>query len=225
MLSAGITVHSQAWGTSYMGSLQRILFVDTETTGLRRPSAASEDHDRVISIGFFDTDASALQAGFCRGKFGYFIFNPQQASAAGARRVHGYSDRILAQQDTFASCADMLFPAFGSADLIVSHNTDFDRPFVESEFAGAGRSLRGKSWHCTMQAERARGGGSASLDASIDRLGIQRQSGRHGALEDAWLAMMLYLAQNGIRLPDQQYRPHCDPMNYRELVRKKVAVS
>jgi len=208
-----------------MGSLQRILFVDTETTGLRRPSAASGEHDRVISIGFFDTDASALQAGFCRGKFGYFIFNPQQASAPGARRVHGYSDRILAQQDTFASCADMLFPAFGSADLIVSHNTDFDRPFVESEFAGAERPLGRKSWHCTMQAERARGGGSASLDASMERLGIHRQSGHHGALEDAWLAMMLYLAQSGIRLPDQHYRPQCGPMNYRAFAKEKASVN
>ena len=55
--------------------------------------------------------------------------------------------------------------------------------------------------YCTMKGYRALElGGSASLSAVCRHIKLARAGDRHGAIEDAWLAMQIYLWLHGCPL-------------------------
>ena len=87
-----------------------------------------------------------------------------------------------------------------SAELVVAHNAEFDLGFVNSELRRAGLSGVEKPSFCTMEAAQRRGD-PASLDAACARLNLSRSAKIHGALEDAWLAMQVYLCMHGCPTP------------------------
>jgi hypothetical protein len=112
---------------------------------------------------------------------------------------------------------DRVLGQIEAADMIVAHNADFDIGFINAELVALGRPSVAKSVYCTVEAYRARNtSGSARLDDVVAQIGLSRLGERHGALEDAWLAMMVYLWLHGCphRVPFSR-ASHREPTNLR----------
>jgi DNA polymerase-3 subunit epsilon len=173
--------------TTPPNSPKSVIFFDVETTGLTVK-------DRLVTLAAIrllnpDTCATRVQA-----EFMYLVFDPERKSHPRAEAVHGYSDWTLRHQDTFDIHAQTIEKFFNSSDLLVAHNTEFDLAFYNREMERAGRSPFANRTFCTMTAYQQRGFlGSASLDSVCRRIGLARETGQHGALEDSWLALRVYL--------------------------------
>ena len=164
-----------------------VLFCDVETTGL----TAS---DRIVSFAGIGLKTAALASGNFELAYWHLIFDPGRKSHPQAERVHGYSDWALRFQNPFSVYADEIWHFVSSYELVVAHNASFDVGFIDRELILAGLPRIPKPVYCTMEGYRALGvGGSASLNAVCSRINLARASNRHGALEDAWLAMQVYL--------------------------------
>jgi DNA polymerase-3 subunit epsilon len=168
-----------------------VAFFDVETTGLA-------DKDRIVTLaGVKLLDTGSLSAGKVELEYLYLIFDPGRKSHPRAEAIHGYSDWILRHQDGFDVYAETIESFFDSADLLVAHNVEFDVSFYNREMLRVGRSPTTKPICCTMKSYRERNfTGSASLSAICQRIGVVRATNVHGALEDAWLAMRVYLWLN-----------------------------
>ena len=164
-----------------------VLFVDVETTGLRGA-------DRIVSLGAIRLPTFEMLTGVLQFDQIHLIFDPGRKSHPKAEEVHGYDDWILRHQQPFSDYAAPLFDFISSAGLVVAHNAEFDESFLAREFDAAGLQMPLMQSCCTMQAYRGWGlGGSASLSAICSRLAIGQRGQRHDALQDAWLAMQVYL--------------------------------
>jgi DNA polymerase III epsilon subunit-like protein len=125
------------------------------------------------------------------------VFNPELPCHPRASAVHGYDDWTLSHQPTFEEHADGIRDLISESDLIVAHNAAFDMRFIRNEFTRIKRKLPNRPVYCTMQEWRMMSsGGSAKLNVVVAQFGHTRASQRHGALEDAWLAMAVYLGIN-----------------------------
>lgn len=184
------------------------VFVDVETTGLSH-------QDRVVSIGAVWLSTGSVGNGPFPVSFIHLIFNPERRSHPAATRVHGYSDRLLGQQEKFSTRAQFLREYLNSADLIVAHNASFDISFINRELGFSGEASLTKPVFCTMQGCRQRSVESASLDNVCRQIGLLRETRRHGALEDSWLAMMIYLWLHGLPCsrPFSDLGTFTDPFN------------
>jgi DNA polymerase-3 subunit epsilon len=166
---------------------QRVTFFDVETTGLG-------DNDRIVTLAAIrllnpETCAAQLEAEFL-----HLVFDPGRKSHPKAEAVHGYSDWVLRHQDPFDVHAETIQKFFNSSDVLVAHNAEFDLAFYAREMERTGRLAFANKTFCTMTAYRQLGiPGSASLDAACQRMGLARMGNSHGALEDAWLALRVYL--------------------------------
>ena len=165
---------------------KKIVAVDVETTGLH-------SNDRVITLGAWRVDLSDLDADTLKYEFIHLIFDPGRKSHPRAEEVHGYSDWVLRHQQPFSEHAATISDFISSADLIVAHNAAFDLGFIDRELRAAGKSELNRDSQCTMNAYRQTGlPGRASLNSVCERIGLQRAGKKHGALEDAWLALMVH---------------------------------
>lgn len=158
-----------------------VLFVDVETTGLSRD-------DRIVSFGAVKLRLSPP------GEIVWLhlVFNPGRRSSKRATELHGWDNRTLSWQDPFGPYAAQLRAWCDEGELIVAHNAEFDLRFLNDAFAREGAAPLGARSECTMLAWRAQREGSAALDAIIERLGLPAR-GKHGALQDAWLCMQVFL--------------------------------
>lgn len=165
----------------------KILFVDVETTGIG-------GDDRIVSMATLLLKTENLKNGKITASYMHGIFDPTKKSHPKAELVHGYDDWTLRHQEPFSGSASAFNTFISEADLLVAHNADFDISFINREFSFSGIAPLSIPTYCTMKAYRAKGaGGSAALAAICGRLGIKRVGETHGALEDAWLAMQVYL--------------------------------
>ena len=155
--------------------------------------------DNCLSFAGILLDTSTLLRKQIGARVVQTICDPGKKSHPQAEKIHGYDDWTLRHQAPFCESADTILNFFDEADLILSHNIEFDRSFLVREFYAAGRTFIPKKEHCTMQAHRQSGfGGRSSLNAVASRIGYFRSTQRHGALEDAYLAVMIYLKYNGV---------------------------
>jgi DNA polymerase-3 subunit epsilon len=184
----------------------RVAFFDVETTGLT-PA------DRVVSLAAIGLQTASLATEELQLKYLHLLFDPDRKSHPHAERVHGYSDWALRFQDPFSMYAEEVCHFLAAHELIVAHNAAFDTEFVNRELVLAGLPALRLPTYCTMENYRALGlGGKATLDSVSSRIGLARASARHGAFEDAWLAMNVYLWLNGCprtygASPDLPLRP------------------
>jgi len=149
----------------------------------------------------------------------HFIFAPGVKSHWKARAVHGYADDVLRHQDNVAQHAEAVRAFIAQADVVVAHNAHFDAGFINREFKLCGLDPIWHGWSCTMMEYRLRGlPGSSSLAAICEGIGISRIGERHGALEDAWLAMQVYLWLHNCPLYPLSFPTHlrAPPQNFRE---------
>lgn len=183
--------------------LQRITVIDTETTGLT-------SSDRIITF------AAMRFEGPENTEAVYQVYDPRKNSNPRATEVHGWDDWTLRFQDLFSDTADELRSWISQSDLIIAHNAAFDIRFLNMEFGLCGLPpLQNDNVHCTMIAARSRWPGSAKLDDCVARIGMSRASARHGALEDAYLASVLYFHLQGRPITLDPPNQWPDPSNLR----------
>lgn len=189
----------------------KVLVVDVETTGLT-------NRDRLVSFAGVLLETEALGDGKFQLRYMHSIFDPGRKSHPKAEAVHGYSDWVLRHQEPFVESAETIARLFEEADVVVAHNAEFDIEFINREFEYAGYPRIAKPIFCTMTAYRQLGTWeSASLSAVARRIGLGRRGERHGALEDAWLALMVYLWLHNCpyRIPFDTVSP--EPWNLRPV--------
>ncbi|UMY16873.1 3'-5' exonuclease [Methylobacterium organophilum] len=168
-----------------------VVAVDVETTGLG-------SGDRIVTLAAICLETSGLESGAIDLEYMHLAFDPRKDCHPAAAAVHGYSDWDLRHQDLFSHHAETIRSFIHRAPLIVAHNAAFDMRFICSAFEQSGVSPVTNPVFCTMEAYRKRGfSGSASLDAVCKKIGAVRYGARHGALEDAWLALKVYLWLHG----------------------------
>jgi len=168
-----------------------ILFLDTETTGLH-------ESDRIVSFGCITVnDIGQKPDGSLNLNMTttHLICNPGRPSHRKAIEIHGHSDWELSHQQPFAEVAQRVFELLENSRLIVGHNIAFDLGFLRREFELVGMQMPVRPTACTMHLARKSGRfESARLGHLAERIGVSRSSDKHSALEDAWLAMQLYLS-------------------------------
>lgn len=174
---------SSAW---YSEIPERIAFVDVETTGLK-------DDDRVVSFAGILLKTPQLSENVFDLSFVHIICDPGKKSHPDAERVQGYSDWLLRHQEPFSENALVVAELLKDADLIVAHNAEFDVSFINRELLASGLPELNRPIFCTMQACRQKGFSKIGLNAVATQMGLARSQINHSALEDAWLAMLIYI--------------------------------
>lgn len=184
-----------------------VVFVDVETTGVTTS-------DRVVSLGIIGMDTNEIVDHTYPLSLAHLIFNPGIPCHPHASRVHGWSDEVLSYQPTFQESIDGVMEILGKADLIVAHNADFDRGFLSRELDRANKPRLTAPFACTMRGWREIYGSTGRMDHILSRMGIARARSQHGAFEDAWYAMLVWLYMRGVTLPDVPL-PDVPPSNFR----------
>jgi len=167
--------------------MSRIVFLDTETTGL-----SPDQGDRIVEIGCIEMVNRRLT-----GETRHHYLNPERPSHEDARKVHGLSDEFLAGQPRFAEVADDLLDFLAGAEIVI-HNAAFDVGFLDAELRRIGKpSLAPQVAKLTCSLTMAREqypGKSNSLDALCKRLEVDNAARTlHGALLDAGLLAEVYV--------------------------------
>ncbi len=133
----------------------RVLFFDTETTGLPKnryegPSD-SDNHPRIVQLAYSLQDESgrALHEHS-------FIFKPGDFEIEeGAAKVHGINKELAEEVGLNPyQCLTIFQDIVRRADKIVAHNIKFDYPVVESEFLRLGLTsgIEEDKMFCTKEA-------------------------------------------------------------------------
>lgn len=175
-----------------MSDIREIAF-DTETTGLFH-----EEGDRVIEIG-----AVEMVNHIPTGRTFRTLINPRRPVSDDTVRITGITDDDLKDAPFFedADVVDAFLDFLGDA-VIVAHNADFDRGFLNMELQRCGRQpIPEERWIDTAAMARAKyPGAPASLDALCRRFDISLESRTfHGALLDSQLLASVYLELLGGR--------------------------
>lgn len=164
-----------------------IVAVDVETTGLG-------SDDRIVTLGAWRMNTADLNKDALKVEWLHIIADPGKKSHPRAEQVHGYSDWILRHQQPFHQHAQVVKQFLSGGEIIVAHNASFDLGFISREYRAIGEPELICRRFCTMNAYRRSGlPGRASLNAICQQIGLKRIEKTHGALEDAWLALMVYL--------------------------------
>ncbi len=162
---------------------ERILILDTETTGL------NYDVHKIIEIGIIELKDNILT----QKRFHEYI-NPQQDISLSAQKIHGISNEFLINKPTFCEIAPK-FLNFIKDDVIVIHNAAFDINFINKELNNCGLSDISNPITDTIQiAKKEFPGQSVNLDSLCKKLNIiNTRQDYHGALLDANLLAKVYL--------------------------------
>ncbi len=165
----------------------RLVFLDTETTGLSPQSG-----DRIIEIGCVE-----LIDRRPTGRDLHLYLNPQRSSHPDALRIHGLTDDFLSDKPLFESVADQLLQFVGGAEVVI-HNAAFDLSFLDHELARLRRPKFAihvdKVTDSLTMARELFPGKANSLDALCKRLEVDNSSRSfHGALLDAGLLAEVYV--------------------------------
>jgi DNA polymerase-3 subunit epsilon len=179
-----------------------IVAIDVETTGLY-------SHDRIVTLGAWKVSAAELAADVFHPECIHIIVDPGKKSHPKAEAIHGYSDWILRHQQPFAEYARTVRDFIESGEVVVAHNASFDMEFIAREYRALGQAPPTLPIYCTMNSYRQAGlPGRASLDAICQMLKLHRSSQKHGSIEDAWLALMVYFWLN--RAPPRAILPFAE---------------
>jgi DNA polymerase-3 subunit epsilon len=165
-----------------MGSLSRLVVLDTETTGLK-----PEDGHRVIEVGCIE-----LLGRRPSGRRLHFYLNPERAIDEAAIQVHGLTLERLANEPVFAEIAQELSIFLKGAQLVI-HNAPFDVGFLNAEFSRLDLPTLQSRPDITIvdsleMARQLHPGQRNSLDALCTRYNVSNSHRQlHGALLDAEL--------------------------------------
>lgn len=174
----------------------RIIVLDTETTGMNQIGAHYEGH-KIIEIGAVEVINRRLT-----GKNFHVYLKPDRLVDPEAFGVHGIADEFLLDKPTFADVADEFIDYIKGGELVI-HNASFDIGFMDYEFSKLNRGLPKTDTFCKVtdslaMARRMFPGKRNSLDALCSRYEIDNSKRTlHGALLDAQILADVYLIMTG----------------------------
>lgn len=119
----------------------KMIFFDTETTGLRPGS--------ICQLSYIVVDTSTKP----QTTWGEKIFFSVEHMEPSAEQVHGFSLEDLYEMSGglyFEDHFEKLFQEFTDADFLIGHNVNFDISFLSHEFEGCGEEFTPKRVFCTM---------------------------------------------------------------------------
>lgn len=168
--------------------MQRIVTLDTETTGLDWRAG-----HRVIEVGAVEILGRRLS-----GRQFHYYLDPERDVDEGAAAVHGLMREMLVGKPKFAEIAGELLAFLRDATVVI-HNASFDLGFLNAELSRLGlpaiEAVASEVVDTLKLAKAANPTKRASLDALCERFGIDnRHRTLHGALLDAALLAEVYLA-------------------------------
>ena len=171
-----------------MEALERLVFLDTETTGLD-PRLGH----RIIEVAAVEAMGRDLT-----GNQLHCYLDPEREIDSGATAVHGFSWEDLRGKPKFATIADDLLKFMSGARVII-HNAAFDVSFIDQELARLRQPPIAKRditiTDSLLLAREKFPGKRNSLDSLCDRLGVDNSHRNlHGALLDARLLAEVYFA-------------------------------
>jgi DNA polymerase III epsilon subunit len=165
-----------------MPSAERVVVLDTETTGL-------STSDRIVEIAAIEVEPRT-------GRLGPAVHrrvNPCKAIPRAATRIHGIRDADVRDEPPFAALAGEL-SGFLRGSILAIQNARFDRRVLDAELARSGQpSLADLNVRIVDTVEVSRSlfplRAKHSLDAICDRIAVDRgdRAEHHGALVDARL--------------------------------------
>lgn len=185
--------------------------VDVETTGLDPKT------DRIVSVALIHANFGSLRENpnSLKGKSMDAVVNPQCRIPGESSRVHGITDKDVADKEPFSAIAQEMRDFIGNLPII-AHNVSFDKSFLNAEFKRSGiKTLAGNKSYCTMRRfqkfNRGQRRGS-NLDNVVEVMGVGRRKGQvHDAFEDAELAWhvagVFYKMDNRIETPGSKSGP------------------
>ncbi len=169
---------------------QRLLILDTETTGLDPKSG-----DRLVEIGVVELRGFSVGQSFQR------YINPERDVPIEAEKVHGLSTKFLSKYQPFIAVIEDFLQFIGD-DILVIHNAQFDMKFINFQLQECGfPAIPDKRVIDSLaEARKKFPGQPASLDALCRRFNIDNTSREfHGALLDAQLLCEVWIEMNGGR--------------------------
>ena len=161
------------------------VILDTETTGL----STTEKH-RIVEIGCIELDNQ-----ISTNKIFHTYINPQRTVSEDSYKVHGYSDKFLADKKKFSEIAED-FLNFIKDKKIIIHNAPFDLSFLNYELRLINKKEINKDNVIdTLEIARQKYPGSQnSLDALCKRFNIDNTNRKkHNALIDCQLLKEVYV--------------------------------
>ncbi len=147
-------VPREDWGLAPASGTQRVIVLDTETTGL------DAKNERIIELAMLSVLVDTATGQPVGPVTPYESFeDPGKPIPAAITEITGIDDgMVLGQRIDDARVAELV----QEADLIVAHNASFDRPFVEARLP----VFAGRAWNCSFAGIdwKAQGSGSAKLE-------------------------------------------------------------
>lgn len=142
------------WGTASISETQRVIVLDTETTGL------DAKNERIIELALLSVLVDTTTGQPVGPVTTYESFeDPGKPIPPAITEITGIDDSmVLGQRIDDARVAELV----QAADLIVAHNAGFDRPFVEARLP----VFATRAWNCSFAGIdwKAQGSGSAKLE-------------------------------------------------------------
>ena len=173
-----------------MPNMERLIVLDTETTGIR-----PEEGHRIIEVGA----VQILNREITNSEFHKYVQpnKPVEDSV----NIHGITDKFLINKPQFDKISNDLLSFIKGATLII-HNAPFDLGFLNNELKINGIDKKIEDI-CqiidTLElSKEQRPGTMHNLDALCRRFGVDTSARtRHGALLDAQILAQVYLAMTG----------------------------
>ena len=175
-------------GMNSFAGIGEAAVIDCETTGF------DPGTDRIITVAVIRADFSRLDRGTrLTGDSLVVEVNPGVPIPEAATAVHGLRDADVAGWPPFADEAQELRDFIGDR-VLVGHNAQFDKRFLNAEFKRAGVETLRRKAHCTMRRFREESGQAkgSRLEDVARAMGLDGRRGQaHDALEDAQIAMRI----------------------------------
>ena len=173
-----------------MPSMERLIVLDTETTGIR-----PEEGHRIIEIGA----VQILNREITNTEFHKYV-QPNRP-VGDSVNIHGITDKFLINKPQFDKISNDLLSFIKGATLII-HNAPFDLGFLNNELKinGIDKKIEDSCQIIdTLElSKEQRPGTMHNLDALCRRFGVDTSARtRHGALLDAQILAQVYLAMTG----------------------------
>ena len=173
-----------------MHNMERLIVLDTETTGIR-----PEEGHRIIEVGA----VQILNREITNTEFHKYV-QPNKP-VGDSVNIHGITDKFLINKPQFDKISNDLLSFIKGATLII-HNAPFDLGFLNNELKINGIDKKIEDI-CqiidTLElSKEQRPGTMHNLDALCRRFGVDTSARtRHGALLDAQILAQVYLAMTG----------------------------
>ena len=183
--------------TNNISKQQRIVVLDTETTGMNREGGPTYLGHRIIEIGAVEIIDRKLT-----GKHFHVYIKPDRLIQEEAIDVHGITDEFLTDKPLYSDVHQEFLDFITGAEL-VAHNAPFDVGFINQEFETLNPAIGKVEQFCNItdtlaMAKKLFPGKRNNLDILCDRYGIDNSHRTlHGALLDAEILADVFLLMTG----------------------------